>query len=77
MRLEYLLLQFNTFLLDAHATVNLLMLDSINHSKSIFVAFGMIGLLNLGKKKMQLSHHYEKKLQNGLFVIMILFLIPL
>ncbi len=43
-------LTFNTFMLDVCASVNLLMLDSFNHSKVKFIVFVMIGLLILGKK---------------------------
>ncbi len=76
-RLENWTLKFNTFLLDVRSTVNLLMLDSTNNSKAAFVAFGMIGLLNLGEKKLQSSHLCKKIWQNRLFVIMIVFLIQL
>ncbi len=44
--------------------------------KSFIFAFGIIGLLNLGKKKLQSSHNHKKNWQNGLFVQMVLFLIP-
>ncbi len=41
--------------MDVTANVNLLMLNSINHLNPKIVVFGMIGSLNLGKRKVTKS----------------------